>query len=151
MPLCSSLFSNIKVIDDKVRTNVLSMFENDSKVEIWLPASEFRIPRGLAYGIAFGIRNINSPNTHFSYSINAVDLEKRCWFNLSFADSFIVLGKNDKINIFPNQTEIFLFKFNIPKNTSFCNVKYLISVKNGDTIYYEKPFFVEIREKSNCD
>ena len=81
-------------------------------------------------GFIFTLKNTDMTSHTYTYSVNAVSVEKGCKLTLDQADNFISLGQTGTDLVvgsgqtMPNQ----FIKFNIPKTAPLCQIRYRISL-----------------------
>src|SRR3989344_5358037 len=121
--LIRSIFSgakyNIDTINDKVRDEINKLFVEDKKTVIYLANQEAKIKQGETWGIAFGIKNLETGTAEaneFTYTVEASDpdIRKKCGINEATANSWISTGREDSVDIAPGDSYYGIVRFSIP-------------------------------------
>ena len=139
---------NVDTLNDKVKGEILKLFDEDNSapVIVYLADNKADIKQGGDWGVAFGVKNLDSGSTAstFSYEVtsgSSVDeLKTNCGINENEALSYISLGKTGQASIIPGQIQTFLVRIQAPKTAPICMIRYNIEVKQG-TAQYQTAFF----------
>jgi len=137
-------------IDPEVQSQINGQFSNNSVKFVVYPLSkEVKIEQGKSEGVAFAIKNTESTQGVFEYSVHASKLDDKCLerFSLEKANNLIVSGgttRNIVLNAGKKMDEAVLIKFEIQENTPLCDIEYKVDVKKDNAIYGQTDFKLKI-------
>lgn len=133
--------NNVDTIDDKVRSEIQTLFNDDQKkTAVYLANHKAEVDQGEEYGVAFAFRNLKTDSltpSQFSYNVKAADPSVGCaGLTAAAADSWIIVGKSQSgITIPPGETYYTISRFRIPQDAPLCIVRYTIEVSDGQLPY----------------
>ncbi len=134
---------NVDVIDEKVREQINGLFAEDKPLVIHLPNRKAEIQQGEEWGVAWGVKNLQTGTTKtsmLSYEVIASEAQE-CGISLDEATTYIKLGQSDSdIPLSPGKTNYEISRFIIPDNAPLCSIRYRINTELDDTTY-ESSFF----------
>ncbi|MBU2503460.1 MAG: hypothetical protein KJ879_00175 [Nanoarchaeota archaeon] len=122
-------------IDQSIKDEISKLFSQDeSKQIVVYPASRsISIKQGDSGGFGFSLRNIENLDETFSYSVSVMEISSNCQIAETEAESLLILGKiGTDISIPSGQTleNPILVKFDVPKSTPLCDIRYGLNVKD---------------------
>jgi len=152
----SGAVNNINSIDQVVKEEINKLFaEDDSrKIVVYPSTRKIFLEKGNdeGAGFAFAIRNVETTEGEFSYtvSVNDPNIRNNCNINVQEAEKWIVLGGSGKITIPPGTIMLDpeLVIFEIPDNAPPCWIRYGINVKL-DGQQYNPTLSVNIKIESS--
>lgn len=131
---------NINSIDQSVKNEINKLFSEDDsrKVVVFPPTRDISIKKGESGGFGFSIKNTDSSDASFSYTVKVLEVSDDCKMSESQAENLIILGKSgDNIQI-PSGNSLedpVLVRFNVPDSASLCNIRYGIDVNKGSSLF----------------
>lgn len=150
--MCSAI-DGVNQINDLVRDQIADLY-TDQNQKVAVKESSNDIRRGITYGVAFSVKNLNEENDRFDYDVKVIDTGS-CDIRESVAESYMVLGKSGRLNIQRGQDTANIIRFDIPSDAPLCKLRYQVDVKNDGEIYDTTFFDVNIinagfMQKSLC-
>jgi len=144
---------NVDEINNKVKDQIGQLFVEDQEVVVYLSGKTAKIKQGKEFGIAFGVKNLKQSSQQqpiFSYEIvtasNDGELMEHCGVTKEEAESWIWPGQtNPSFELAPGEIYCGLAKFNIPKGSAICTIRYNLIVKADNQAYSTELFDVEIK------
>lgn len=142
--LVKNIFSgakyNINQLNDKVTDEINKLFTEDKEIVLYLAERKAEINQGENFGVAFGIKNTMQGTVsqgEFEYFVKAeeADLKEACGIEAEDAESWVYPGKSGTFRLAPGSTYYGLARFNIPKGTTLCTVRYKIEVTLDEAPY----------------
>ncbi|MEM3405772.1 MAG: hypothetical protein QW117_02230 [Candidatus Pacearchaeota archaeon] len=150
--LIKTIFSgaryNVDTINDKVKEQINKMFSEDDSNPIitYLANNKATVKRGNEFGVAIGIKNLDSGNqaSKFKYEVklgeDSSELKKQCGITEKEAMELILKGKTDEFTIRPGDYSYGLIRIVTEKESPICMIRYRIELyKNGQP--YASTFF----------
>jgi hypothetical protein len=144
---------NVTELNDKVKDEIRGLFQDESqRVILRLTEDTATIQQGDEFGIAFGIKNIQSGTvdaTTFNYEVELddINIREKCGVTEQQALDWARFSSG-RITIPPGQIEYDRIVFVIPENAPLCTTKYRLRIwEQGDTkqnAYANPPFIVKI-------
>jgi len=134
---------SVNNINQAVKNQINKLFAEDSsrKIVIYPSTRIFTIKKGNKdyLGFAFSIRNIETTEGKFTYSVfvNDPNIRKKCNINIQEAESWIKAGKSGSVSIPPGDVMIDpeFVRFLIPDSAPPCLIRYGINVKKDNQQY----------------
>lgn len=141
---------NIDVLNNKVTDEISKLFTEEKEIVLYLANRQATIKQGEIFGVAFGIKNTQqgvSGKEEFTYDITAndPDLETQCGVSSEDAESWIYPGRAGSFSLAPGEIYYGLARFNIPKGSILCTVRYNLNVKLGGNPYSTELFDVIVK------
>jgi hypothetical protein len=138
---------NVDVLNEKVKGEINKLFTEESALVLYLPNFLAEAKQGAQYGVAFGIKNLETgtaqPGT-FSYTVTLADpagAKAKCGIESSAIMNWIEVGQQQtSFSIAPGKSDYKLVRFRIPTNSPLCLVRFQIEVMQG-TVSYATSFF----------
>jgi len=138
---------NVDVLNEKVKGEINKLFTEESALVLYLPNFLAEAKQGAQYGVAFGIKNLETgtaqPGT-FSYTVTLADpagAKAKCGIESSAIMNWIEVGQQQtSFSIAPGKSDYKLVRFRIPTNAPLCLVRFQIEVMEG-TVSYATSFF----------
>jgi len=141
----------VDAINKEVLNKIGDIFNSDSttKIVIIPPSRLIKIKKGndVDLGFAFSIRNTDTTEGRFSYTVTSRGSRGQCVVSASESNNWIVAGREGTIRMPPGtimeQPEFVRFK--IPTNAPPCLVRYDVKVsKDGSGTYSEVSVDVQV-------
>jgi len=147
---------NIKAIDQSIKNEINKLFSEDDarKIVVFPGSRKITIKKGNdeELGFGFSIRNIETTEGAFSYTVavNDNEINDKCGIVAVEANEWIVAGGSGNINIAPGDKMIDpeFVRFMIPDNAPPCLVRFGIDVKKDGSIY-GTTLNVDVKVKAN--
>lgn len=141
---------NVQQMNDKVTNEINKLFVEDKKTVMYLANQEAKITQGDIWGIAFGIKNLQTGVAEakkFSYvvEVSDPDTKKKCGISDGVANSWITTGREDSINIVPGDVYYGIVRFSIPIGSPLCTIRYHLVVKVEGAAYATDFFDVTVQ------
>jgi len=158
---CDSEDSGISVIDDSVKSSLISKFDAQknvdngeiqklfpaSRIMFYLPDKSVDIPVGSNYNLALGLANVMTSESSFSYNISLE--EKNCNIVKSDAEGYLSYGKEGNLIIPGKDYGFRIVSISIPSNPEIgCLLRYTIKVLYRNEVYAQESFDVRVVETS---
>ncbi len=133
-----------------VKGEIRSLFQKeDQRAIIRLTQSTAKMKQGEEFGVAFGIKNINTGTTDattFNYRVELddPDITRKCGVTEQQALDWVRLGSG-ALTVPPGQVESDIIFFNVPQDAPLCTTKYKIKIwEQGGSPQnpYANPFFI---------
>ena len=140
---------NVDQLNDAVRGEINKLFgQEGQKAALFLPGNTAKVKPREAFGVAFGIRNID-PSGKFNYQVQATEVSSTCsGISIQQANNWIVLGKTGEISIASGDTGYGLVKVNVPANANVgCQVRFSGEVTKEGSEYTSFFFDVEVEAR----
>ena len=126
----------VNEIDAQVQDQINKLFADEAtKFVVYPPSREISIAQGDSAGVGFSIRNVESENTKtFRYVTAVKDTEKarvRRDCNINNPENLLLLGGSEEGIKIPSGNKMEtakLIRFDIPKTTPLCIIRYIITV-----------------------
>jgi hypothetical protein len=158
--LVRSIFSgaieNIDSVDQAVKNEINKLFaEDDARKVVVYPSSRLvKIKKGddALRGFAFSIRNVETEEGDFTYTVgvNDPDIRSKCNINVQEAERWIKAGGSGSLTIPPGSLmdNPEFVRYSIPENAPPCIIRYGIDVKK-DGQQYNPTLSVDLEIKSS--
>ncbi|MDO8517338.1 MAG: hypothetical protein Q7S33_04410 [Nanoarchaeota archaeon] len=137
--------NNVDQINEKVKGEINKLFVEDKTVVLYLKNGEAQIKQGGSWGIAFGIKNLETGTTQgssFTYDVEVSDskIEDKCGITKEDAELWITTGKSDEFQIAPGKTQTGIVRFNIPTEAPLCTIRFHMNVQKDAKAYQTEIF-----------
>ena len=141
---------NIDQLNDKVTGEINKLFTEEKEIVLYLANREAEVKQEESFGVAFGIKNNIqgvAGQKEFSYEIisNDPDLEAICGITKEEAESWIYPGRAGTFSVAPGEVYVGLARFNIPKGSPLCTVRYNLEVRADEEPYSTELFDIIIK------
>jgi len=141
---------NVEQLDEKVRAEINKLFEEDSKLVVYLANNIADVKQGDTHGVAFALRNIEKDTTEstvFNYQVTASDISSSCrGLTVQEAEDWIKSRATGTFDLPPGDISHVVVRFSIPESAPLCIVPYNIIVKDqGGTTYATGLFDIEVK------
>jgi hypothetical protein len=151
----SGAIENIDSIDQAVKNEINKLFSEDTsrKVVIYPATRLVSIQKGndKELGFAFSIRNVETQEGRFSYtvSVNDPNIRDNCGINAGEADAWIKAGGQGDVTLPPGNRMVDpeFVRFIIPEEAPPCLVRYGLDIKK-DGQQYSPTVSIDIKVKS---
>ncbi len=150
----SASTSAVGQIDDKIKSQINTLFDKDDtrKISLYPNDAKISIKQGTQNeGFFFALRNLNREPTDFTYTIEVDpehDIRKKCSSTLSARDvNDWIINPAGSISLGPNQRQENpeLILFDIPDSAPGCTIPFKITVKTkGAGNYDSAKMFVTV-------
>lgn len=131
---CTTI-NGIDKLDENMKESIIETFK-DTNQKITFKEYQNKVPKGVEYGIGFGIKNLLGSKKEFSYKINVRDVGS-CNFKKEDAEKWITLGKEDSFSIAGGEIYTSKFMLLIPENVENCKLRYTMTVYTNDKEIYD--------------
>lgn len=151
----TSSTDNIKTIDQNVKNEINKLFSSDDtkKIVVIPDSRSITLKKGESdAGFGFSIRNTETSDLTFSYTVAATEVQASCKsLDLDKANSYITLHSTGSAQISAGsimQDPIFV-RFSIPNDAPPCQISYNIDVKTSDGSAYGSSVPVDVTIQSS--
>ena len=144
--MCGAI-QGVTIINEQTIELIKTIYQDHSQ-KVAIKESSNEIRRGISYGVGFIIRNIDQDDNRFSYSVSVLDIEEGCKISEREAEKFIILGQEGTTDITLGDSYAEIIRFDVPKNTPLCEIRYKINVRNSGEVYDTSNFDIKIKEAS---
>ena len=130
---------------DQIKDQVTKMFGNDKRVVIYPDTRHINVKGGEISGFGIGIKNLlegSTAGTTFEYEVvvSDNDIGKKCGISSEKAESYIVTGRTEKLEIAPGQFEAGKILVEVPEGSKLCTFRYRVNVKQSNGAIYDSDF-----------
>ena len=135
-----SSVENINSIDQAVKNEINKLFSEDStrKVIVYPAARAITIKKGTSGGFGFAIRNTDTTNGTFSYTVESTG-SNTCNMPKETADKLIIFGSSGDTGEIgsgdANVENAVLVTYDIPSTNPLCKIRYVLNVKKDGVTY----------------
>jgi len=141
---------NVKSLNEKVRGEINKLFTEDDKLVIFLAENIAKVEQGDDFGVAFGIKNLETGTTQagiFSSDVvvsNPSEVQSKCGISSSVVENWMTGKSEANIPISPGQVGHGLVRFNIPKTAPLCTIRFRINIEKDKQPYATGLFDLKI-------
>jgi len=138
----SGATNNVNTINDKVRGEINKLFtEENQKIVLYLPENTAKIKQGESFGIAVGIKNIQSTPLKMDYTVSLGELGD-CPKTMN-PMLWVLIGKTGTSTVQSGDTYTSIIRFQPPLTAPLCTARFKIDVQG----YTSTEFDVQILSK----
>lgn len=155
--LVRSIFSSstdyVKNIDDKVKNQINQLFSEDDmkKVVVYPSTKIIKLKQGsTGTGFAFAIRNLESNDGVFTYTVDISDdnIQEKCnGLTASSAENWITVGGSGSVTLAPGNSNVDnaeIVRFDLPVTAPTCTMRFAVTVKKDGKAYAQDKMDLQV-------
>lgn len=141
---------NVAVLNEKVRGEINKLFTEEDRLVIYLANNLAEVEQGSDYGVAFGIKNLETGTLQagvFSSDVivaSPSDVQSKCGIPATTVENWMTGKSETNLPIAPGQVGYGLVRFDVPQTAPLCTIRFRINIEKDRQAYSTGLFDLKI-------